>query len=254
MECSIQLNALRVVGRYAANWTEPPKNTDTQMFSDAPMIGNGDVGVVIGGTPDSLHFYLGKSEFISLSEGAQKAMSRLILSFPQMEGASYHARQMISSGKVRMTFQKGTRVLALTSWIQATDTTSNLLFIRMWMAGEGELEAAVTFQPGRENKAPAILFNEKDLLIQDVSADEAESVDGEETVKVRCAARLVGGQSVCENHELAFTLRPKDEVTLVVSMMSNLDSADYKTQAVKNAEKMTPGKVDVFDVAHENWW
>lgn len=50
------------VGRYDPVFDRPPKNVPTPKTPDAPLAGNGDIGVVQGGTPDALTFYLGKND------------------------------------------------------------------------------------------------------------------------------------------------------------------------------------------------
>src|SRR5260370_9458653 len=49
--------------RYQGTFTTPPSQTDTQETTDAPLLGNGDVGVAILGTIDAMTFIRGKTEF-----------------------------------------------------------------------------------------------------------------------------------------------------------------------------------------------
>ncbi|HSZ83372.1 MAG TPA: hypothetical protein VLA14_13875, partial [Polyangia bacterium] len=67
---------------YKATMTAPPKLTDTDETTDAPLLGNGDLGVAIFGGADALTFNLHKNEFWSLSEAKVKAMAQLALAIP----------------------------------------------------------------------------------------------------------------------------------------------------------------------------
>ena len=48
---------------YKAIFTVPPQNVPTIKTPDAPLAGNGDIGITMGGTPDNLCFYIGKNDF-----------------------------------------------------------------------------------------------------------------------------------------------------------------------------------------------
>lgn len=59
-----QLTAQEIyAARYTATFTQPPKLVPTPKTPDAPLAGNGDIGLTLGGTPDQLCFYLGKNDF-----------------------------------------------------------------------------------------------------------------------------------------------------------------------------------------------
>lgn len=44
---------------YKAVFTTPPQHVPTTKTPDAPLAGNGDIGITMGGTPDKLCFYIG---------------------------------------------------------------------------------------------------------------------------------------------------------------------------------------------------
>ena len=49
--------------QYKVIFTNPPQHVPTSKTPDAPIAGNGDIGVTMGGGPDSLRFYIGKNDF-----------------------------------------------------------------------------------------------------------------------------------------------------------------------------------------------
>src|ERR1700742_645759 len=114
-------NALRIVAQYRGAWTSPPVITDTSGAMDAPLLGNGDVGVAIVGPPSAMTFILGKNEFWSLSAGQVKAMARLNVAIAGLSGATYRMEQDISKGEIDGLFTMGANKLQTTSWVQATD-------------------------------------------------------------------------------------------------------------------------------------
>ena len=50
-------------GRYKTIFTASPANVPTAKTPDAPLTGNGDIGLTFGGQPDKLQFYFGKNDF-----------------------------------------------------------------------------------------------------------------------------------------------------------------------------------------------
>ena len=78
--------ALRIVQQHTAFWHSPLVLTDTSDFTDAPLLGNGDLGVIVLGGIEAMTFIAGKNEFISQEEGIPKALSRLQLQIPDMQG------------------------------------------------------------------------------------------------------------------------------------------------------------------------
>lgn len=51
------------MNRYKSVFTSIPQEVPTIKTPDAPLAGNGDIGITMGGTPDSLCFYIGKNDF-----------------------------------------------------------------------------------------------------------------------------------------------------------------------------------------------
>ena len=48
-----------IAAKYSGHWSAPPKSVPTQKLVDGPILGNGDLGVVLGGPPGQLTFYIG---------------------------------------------------------------------------------------------------------------------------------------------------------------------------------------------------
>jgi alpha-L-fucosidase 2 len=130
------------------------RHPDTNQALDAPLLGNGDVGVAILGRPNAMTFILSKNEFWSLSDGAVKAMARMNLAIGGLNGATYRMQQDISRGEVIGTFTLAGNTLQTTSWMQATDTTTNLFVTRFQYTGSSSQAATVSFSPGNGNAFP----------------------------------------------------------------------------------------------------
>ena len=56
-----------IASKYVGQWTAPPTRVPTQKLVDGPIVGNGDMGVTIGGPAEELTFYVGLNQFWALT-------------------------------------------------------------------------------------------------------------------------------------------------------------------------------------------
>jgi alpha-L-fucosidase 2 len=239
---------------YQGDFTAPPKLVDTQETTDAPLMGNGDVGVSVIGTIDAMTFVLGKNEFWSLSDGHLKAMARLSLSIPGVSGASYSMTESIGSAEVTGSFVSGANRITTKSWVQADDTTNNKLITELTYAGSTPEDVAVSLAPGDSNKYPSALGSSGDVLYIDVAADGVATVGSQMTSKARVAVRVVGATGAVSNGALRFTLMPGQSYSLVSSILSNSDSATFQSMAVSQVSGLAQTDVDMLSDRHHAWW
>ena len=239
---------------YEGTFTRPPAQVDTQETTDAPLLGNGDLGVAVLGGIDAMTFILSKNEFWSLG-GSVKAMARLSLAIPGMAGASYAMSEKIATGQVTGTFTAAGSTVATTSWVQATDTTNNQFFTQLTNTGAAGLPVTVSLAPGHQNTNPTSTGSSGDVLFEDVQGDKTDTVGTQATRKVRIATRVIGTAGTVANGALTFTLPPGQKVVLATGVMSNVDSpTSFQKDVVANVTKLASGDVDTLSTSHQAWW
>ena len=162
-------NVQRIVQQYTGVWNSSPKNVFSGRTQDTPMLGNGDVGVIIGGTADKLSFYIGKNEWWSLVEGRCKPVGRIAISIPEMSGATYHMEQDIAKAEVRGAFTRGNDVLKTTSWVSATD---NLLITKLTYDGSSAKAVTVKITDPFDIVDPTKFSTSGSALCLDLGADD----------------------------------------------------------------------------------
>ena len=243
-----------LAAQYHGTFTAPPKLVDTGETTDAPLLGNGDLGVSILNGIDTMTFVLNKNEFWSLAEGSMKAMARVSLSIPDMQGSSYSMRQNIGPADATGTFKLGDDELLTKTWVQADDTRQNLLFTTFNYTGAAPKAVAVSLAPGHGNTFASAVAADGDTLYLDVRADAADQVKGYATHQVRVATRVIGATGAIENDQLVFTLEPGHTATLVSCVMSNEDDADYAAQATSAVSSLKPNDVEPLGAAHAAFW
>jgi alpha-L-fucosidase 2 len=136
-----------------AVFTVPPGMVPSRKVVDGPLIGNGDVGVVLSGPPEKLRFWISKNDFWKAKPVYPNAGPRPIggieIDIPALDGGSYQVEQMLGSGTLAGRFttsmgvldrqgdappftKKGTTIL-LKSWV---DASANLLIIELTVEGQ----------------------------------------------------------------------------------------------------------------------
>lgn len=120
-----------IVARHSFVMTQPPRHVPSGAVVDGPILGNGDLGVVLAGPPEEQRFFFGKNDFWS-QQGVPMSVGGLVLRIPELAGASYRQEQDLANAEVRGAFTKAGLTLRTRSWTAATE---NLLVTEL--AAEG---------------------------------------------------------------------------------------------------------------------
>jgi hypothetical protein len=99
---------------------EPPKHVPSGTVVDGPILGNGDLGVAMGGPPENQMFYLGKNDFWS-QQGSPMSVGGIRLEIPDLLGASYRQEQDLLNAEIRGTFAKEGQELRMRTWVHANE-------------------------------------------------------------------------------------------------------------------------------------
>lgn len=109
--------ALRIVSGIHGSWQQMPGNIVTGGMTGGALIGNGSVGVAIGGTADKQEFYVGRDDFWSILRGRIMPVGRLQLTIPNLQGASSALQENIGPADVTANFSEGSYRLKSRSWV-----------------------------------------------------------------------------------------------------------------------------------------
>ncbi len=119
---------------YTAVFTAPPRHVPTRGMPDGPLLGNGDVGVVLAGPPEAQVFYIGKNDFWTRHHADAKviAVGAVTLAIPALQGATYRQEQDLARAEVRGTFTREGLTVRTRSWVDANE---NLLLTQVQCEG-----------------------------------------------------------------------------------------------------------------------
>lgn len=121
---TIGVKAQFAIDNYKAVFTSSPQHVPTTKTPDAPLAGNGDIGITMGGTPDKLCFYIGKNDFwraYPVYPGGIALPGGLDIEIKELQGATYYAEQLPGSAEIRTKFTTPHCQLDLSAWVAATD-------------------------------------------------------------------------------------------------------------------------------------
>ena len=244
-----QLNAQSIyAGRYKAVFNAPPNKVPTSKTPDAPLAGNGDIGLTLGGKPESLTFYLGKNDFwraYPVYPGGGIALpGGLDVRLDALQGASYYAEQIQDKAEIHAKFVRKDLIVSLNTWVSATrniviaEFTSNKacqLKLNLW-APDGNTSVNNSGATGSVNWVTRS-FENTALL--------------EWPSHVALALNVVGNSS--SNNKI-INLEPNKKLVLSVSLYTNHDRKDWKEGAISEAQSLTDASIKSMRTEHEIWW
>ena len=100
-------------------WSSPPERLPSGAMPGGAYLGNGDLGVVVGGAADDLDFYIGKSDFFGVLRGYIMPAGSLRIDIPQLAHATeYHLSQNLGTATVTGQFASpGGVSMRMKSWV-----------------------------------------------------------------------------------------------------------------------------------------
>ena len=125
---------------YSAVYTSPPQGIPTGQMPDGPLLGNGDVGIVMAGPAEEQQFYIGKNDFWRRDNAAVMGIGALKLAMPELRGGSYRQEQDLALAEVRGAFAKGDVAVRTRSFV---DANSNLLVTELKCVGTKPVKVSV---------------------------------------------------------------------------------------------------------------
>lgn len=247
-----------IVSQYQAVFNAPPRKIPSDFAVDAPLLGNGDTLVTLGGDPAKLQFYINKNDLWIMRadmDSRPQPLARLDLDLPDMQGGSYRVEQHLARAITTGRFEKNGTVVSLETGVAATE---NLLWVKLSLTGGGIAGRAGLHLPGSGGVTMARPSDNG----RDVTADDAAGTRRVGDVQVverrfeqkvmvpagaACAVRVV-------NADEAFTLEPGKAVLIVAAVCSRFDKDDFVAAAVERVAKFQATDLGGVRAAHETWW
>lgn len=233
------------VSRYKGIFLAPPEHIPTGKTPDGPIAGNGDVGIVLSGTPDFQRIYFSKNDFWKSKpgypDGGVFLPGGLDIHVDALNGASYYAEQILENATLKSVFRTANSNYQLNSWVAAGD---NIVILEFESEGDPlEVKLNLWSQTGHESTNDS----GQEGGIYWVTR-KFETPDLEWPTQIAMAIKVLDGDG---NH---FQLKPSGKVVAAVGFCTNHDSDDYFNIALSKVKDLTANSVNVLRKEHENWW
>ena len=237
---TIGVKAQFAIDNYKAVFTSSPQHVPTTKTPDAPLAGNGDIGITMGGTPDKLCFYIGKNDFwraYPVYPGGIALPGGLDIEIKELQGATYYAEQLPGSAEIRTKFTTPHCQLDLSAWVAATD---NKIIIEL--QSDKAVTAHLRLWAAEGNTSTTAGGKDKVMWV-------SRSFENTELLRWPTHVALALNSNSDE-----FSLIPGKKVQLVISVYTNHDTPDWKDKAITEAEKVTEAGVEQLRKEHHSWW
>ncbi|MEI7902032.1 MAG: hypothetical protein WCK89_17405 [bacterium] len=237
----------------------PPGKVPTNFMVDGPIMGNGDVGVVLAGQPDRLKFYIGKNDFWSVKLGSPINVGRIEIRCPELRGGTWRTELDMAQAEVRGAFAKGASKLGTRSFV---DANHNLLVTELTNAGSVPLNLTVVAHKAQEQGgsqtgdgdffyAPYDEPDGKTPLPEGHQGPILAPLPPEGAPRVAVATRILGVKTTAEN---VIALVPGAKAIIATIILSNFNAEDCVAQAKKDADLLTVKSIGATADHHRQWW
>lgn len=260
-----KVETIPVVTAYSSVFTKPPMPLPRWQQLDAPLLGNGDMGVAISGDPENQQFWLSKNDLWELRHvwlrSGPRPFGHIDILIPGLKDATYNVEQNLVNATTISLFKKAGNEVSMRSWVSANE---NLLFVELTnkgrpLEGEARLWIPAVVSPvtrGDHRPQPGLAIQESEVPSSQVFENgtgifwgtRAFRDDVEIPSEVACAFKLLGGEG---QH---FKLEKGKPVILIANMRSLRQSSNYVSDARERVASLDRKSLVELYTAHTKWW
>ncbi len=207
-DAQVTAKGLAIVGRQKGVWTAPPLVMPTRKVPDGPLLGNGDVGVAVGGvverrryfglgeagganvnvkpvdanaSPERHRFWIAKNDFWKSKSVYPNAhpcpIGGIDVSIPALVNGTYHAEQLLATGEAVHTLRATQRMEDPPPFTRPGTTVR----MRSWVSATENLliiELSVDGDPGDLDPFSPTNLVGVDVSLWPATGNEAETATG----------------------------------------------------------------------------
>jgi len=237
---------------------EPPKHVPMRQMGDGPLLGNGDLGVMLGGPPNALRFWIGKNDFwraagrvvdgsrFGRTLGGPCGITAIGLCVDPVSSESYHAEQDMRNAEVRYEFPTYTgKHITIRSWVAATE---NLLVIEVASTDNGWIDLEL------ETRTSRLASTESDCGEDGFVRLRRSFTEGVEwpCEAAVCIRRIDCGDAPAWHCKM---LEAGKTATFVAVVRTNHDTGDdFMEGAERRARELTLDDIEELREGHRGWW
>lgn len=229
---------------YKAEFTAYPAHVPTNKTADAPLAGNGDIGLTFKSSTEGITCYIGKNDFWraieSYPEGGIALPGALTLKGDILVSGTYRAEQLPGSAEIRASYQTADNRLDVTAWVGATDNK-----VVLELVAEQATTLEVAFLPTQDDPIVSRIEQGSDKGCSFMTRSFCDDPRLKWESHVALALNRTEGE-IC--------LKPGKKQTLVLTVYTNLDTPQWKEQALAEAAACKGKSMTALKRNHRQWW
>ena len=228
--------------RFAAVFEKFPTNVPTSFTVDAPVTGNGDIGLTMAPSDGQIVFYVGKNDFWkaveSYPDGKIALPGGLTIKSDIIKEDGYRAEQLPGSAELKARFGNNSGTLKVKAWVPALD---NKVVIDLESSSPEEISLELWALDG--SKSTVAKGTEGDVSWVSRSFENIEGLLWPTHATI--ALNRKDGKLV---------LHPGEKQTLVLAIYTNHDTDNWHEKAISEASNATEASLVETLKAHREWW
>lgn len=230
------------INKYKAVFTEFPKHTPSKKTVDAPITGNGDIGLTMVPSHGKLVFYVGKNDFWkaveSKPEGRIALPGGLTITSEIFTEKEYYAEQLPGSAELKAVFRGESNELHVNAWVPALE---NIIII--------ELESSKQLRLQLDLWTPNDIGSVTEYGTENGCTWLHRSFDNLEYLLwptyMAMAMNRTNGDVV---------LPQGKKMTLVLAIYTNHDTEQWHTMTTAGVANITEEALTEIKKQHLDWW
>jgi len=241
-----------------AVFEKQPKYVPMRQLGDGPLLGNGDLGVTIGGPPNALQFWIGKNDFwraagrvvdgsrFGRTLGSPCGITAIGMCVDPISSSVWHAEQDMRDAEVRLEFPTYTeKGMTFRAWIPATE---NLLVIELTSTDDAWIDLELETRTARLGETESD-YGEDGFVRLRRSFREGVEWPSEAAV---CIRRIDCDDAPGWHYKM---LEAGTTATIVAVVRTNHDTGDdFMQVAERRARELTLEDIEVLRKEHRQWW
>lgn len=233
---------------HVAIFEAPPQRIPSHYSVDAPLLGNGSMGVALSGPPERLTFHLNRNDFWRLvsahNESFPAIAGRVELSVPALKGASYRVEQHLRNATTYGRFSQDGISASIEAYVAATE---DVLVLRIKNDGRERLSGQACLALPDKSAFPE--KREQGIAPDGIQYIYRAFADSVEIPSASASALRVPGSP-----EGSFSLAPGESLTMVCATAGSFKADDCLREAGRMAASCGKRRISVIRKEHENWW
>jgi hypothetical protein len=224
----------------------PATRTPDPLIPDGPLLGNGDLGACLSGTPSNLRFWLSKCDFWKAKghypQGGPRLFGGLDIRAEGLLDAVYHVEQQLYEPMTIGRFAGNRGTLHLEAWTPAEGQA--LIVTLRAEGGPLRIETELWAKPGDGGAARSWSSGPKATAARIFEGAELEWPSG------MAASMHVMGKS-----DTSFQLADGEEATLIVAFATRETHGSFLIEAAQaEADRLAASSLANLREDHAAWW